>query len=332
MPVLRTFTPRPDLTLHFYEEGAVVADPNAPTGHRFTEVPDLTRVAFDLPPLVSAVDVEHALSQKLGPYRVVEGEDGRGRETVNRNRRTLRVNRLTPEDERTVAAVLAGAPDVLTPYETWAPLFPGFYSTIFEIPDNVTVETADGTEIEADWDTYDHEAYVKDVAAGVAEFLQRTLIDTLGADLSVTSERVVSPKYYNFGNDAIDIRVGLSAAATDALTAYLVENEDDLAVHIAEHYTSRDGFMSHYPNDVADWREATAGWTRFDAAFGVRNTPGHVLGRLLEFVLEREGVDTYDVYYGATDDIVADDYFDWPDDAFDTPATSTLPQLPFTHV
>jgi hypothetical protein len=136
-------------------------------------------------------------------------------------------------------------------FDTWCPLFPGFYGTFFECDEENEIynhNSEHGTDLSYDDFEFDYDDYHDRVASAFCDGFERAFSDIL--PIRVTMQKVSSPKYYNFHNDTIDIEVELDF---DELMRKVVEQKDILKKYIAETYTSRDGFISHHSNDIEDW-------------------------------------------------------------------------------
>src|SRR5690606_12071738 len=103
------------------------------------------------------------------------------------------------------------------------------------------------------WEVIDYSAGNLAVAQACAESLPyiHELEDFVEG---VEFEKIISPREYNFTNDAVDITVEVDL---DAIKKYLDENETAFGDYLEETYTSRSGFISSYPNTGEEWREDT---------------------------------------------------------------------------
>jgi hypothetical protein len=90
---------------------------------------------------------------------------------------------------------------------------------------------------------------------------------------SIEFEKISSPKYYNFENDAIHCEIDFNE---ESVMNYLNENKDAFSTYIRERYSSRDGFISFYENNAEEWLE---GWQE----------DNHKVGSVLQFICENEG-------------------------------------------
>ena len=186
--------------------------------------------------------------------------------------------------------------------ETFLPIFPGFYSTIFDEGDSFIEYELDGEtiafhypelkEIPYDfirsefWDCIDYQSANLAVAQAVTDGVGSLLSDYVE---SITFQALKSPKEYNFYNDSVNVEI---VPKTEAIAGHIAENWKAFSGYIRARYTSRDGFMSSYSNDPEDWREDSANFTDLSAN-------GHVLGSILGFIAANEGIDEMALYYAS---------------------------------
>lgn len=196
--------------------------------------------------------------------------------------------------------------------KTWAPVFPGFYSTWYEfnIPEEEVVDLLfwhkSGPEQQllgelvkrhySDTVDEDYSEYYNDVAKAVCRYLSWKLEDILGIKMKVELQRIVSPEYYNFKNDSLDIQIDVDEDLLISKVREIIDkNLDEFKKYISDNYTSYDGFMSFYSNDVNDWLKSG-----YDA---------HEIGSLLEFVLRISEDDvSEDMYYSVSEEINKSNY------------------------
>ena len=76
-------------------------------------------------------------------------------------------------------------------------------------------------------------------------------------DYAMEYERTYHPAYYNFETDNVIFTFDYSDNLKCYLYSYAVSRKDDFEKFLAEHYTSRDGFISFTPNNWEEWLE---GW------------------------------------------------------------------------
>jgi len=171
--------------------------------------------------------------------------------------------------------------------ESYLPVFPGFAYTIFDPSDNLSehedVMREDGQLKEGQEIEFDYNQYCQGVAINFMNIIQTRLVD-LGFISSIEEPRVSSPKEYNYHNDEIDCKyLGVNL---DKILEYLKEEDDDeysFENYLYDHYTSRDGFMSNYSNDIEDWINSVEEWK--DGESSVVDEE-HGLGAIFESILE----------------------------------------------
>ena len=182
---------------------------------------------------------------------------------------------------------------------TWLPVFPGFYYTIFDCDSEVdneiynineTREELGLPEIDYDSVNFDYDSYRDEMAEGSVAFMAEELKDYV---TSIKMQKLVSPREYNFTNDSINIEVELSHKNKRAIMLMLLENRSEWLDYIKETYTSRSGFWSYYSSDGSEWlmdKELL--------------TDDHKLGAVLEFlcccIL---CIDEESMYYSASEDV-----------------------------
>ena len=178
-----------------------------------------------------------------------------------------------------------------TTQDTYLPLFQGYYHTIFDESDRyVDMETEmDDSELKEHYsEVFDagvtidyfkenfsyHLNYAKGYE-GSNEYITDALIELNHSDiiLEVKYQKMVSPKYYNFSNDSINVSIKYDH---QKLKKFISDNLNDFETYISGKYTSRDGFISSYSNDSNEWLES----------INSEDIGEHELGSLLEFVFQ----------------------------------------------
>jgi len=140
-------------------------------------------------------------------------------------------------------------------YETTIP-FQGFYCSMHDdqidnhiehaMEDYIEGQGKTQEQVDAWRDTIDHKA--------IREAYSKHYIDFLNSELdiaSLTYKALDSPREYNFTTDIIICTIG-----HDDLKRLYDKwiNEPEFREAIKDRFTSYDGFMSFYSNDVADWK------------------------------------------------------------------------------
>lgn len=152
--------------------------------------------------------------------------------------------------------------------ETFLPVFPGFYNTIFE-PDLVEADenyflSEDCFEVQ----NCDLEPACRQMVHEVETELQRA-----GIDVKLEFQHLESPREYNFRNDTININVSYDSEAVKTIKQFLIKDIELFTGYLKDNYTSYDGFISGHSTDVLDWLESFS-------------TNSHKFGAVLDFILQ----------------------------------------------
>jgi hypothetical protein len=179
---------------------------------------------------------------------------------------------------------------------TWLPVFPGFYATMFEPYDSRIAEEmalcisqhlhdndslADllqGGEVDL-WRhcDFDNEGWQSAFAPDIVDAVNEQLGDIPGGPC-FTFQKVHSPREYNFTNDSINVTLAFEdlSAFTKYLLAVIVSNSGKFTTYLSR-YTSGPGFISHYSDNAAEWvKEIESGEALDDQ---------HKSGALVDFLL-----------------------------------------------
>ena len=116
--------------------------------------------------------------------------------------------------------------------------FSGFYGSIHDSYMYDVLEMREAELSDIDWENV-FEEYAKEYVKKLAEWM----------DISLEYEELVSPKEYNFMNDRIFAKISRSdfAKILSAVRGEALNNK------VKEMFTSRSGFISHYPNHISEW-------------------------------------------------------------------------------
>jgi hypothetical protein len=114
--------------------------------------------------------------------------------------------------------------------------FSGFYGSIHNSYMDDVLEMREA-EV-SDWRNV-FEEYAKEYVKKLAEWM----------DVSLEYEELISPKEYNFMNDRIFAEISRSdfAKILCAVRGTTLNNK------VRQMFTSRSGFISHYPNRISEW-------------------------------------------------------------------------------
>ena len=185
--------------------------------------------------------------------------------------------------------------------ETYLPVFPGFYGTIFEPNSHEESEVEHINEQREElklqpitWDAckFDYPAYRVDVAKKVCPYIEKELNDIFTSKIAVTYQDIHSPREYNFSNDSINVAIEIKTGFKTELIKYLLENNEAFTTYIKDRFTHRSGFYSFYSNNPVKWV------TEYMEKLATDKT---VLGALLDFVCENEDINTEGMYGYLTD-------------------------------
>lgn len=195
---------------------------------------------------------------------------------------------------------------------TWLPVFPGFYGTLFDgdsiyeneieyIEENIKSEELAACMIE---NLYISEAgyklweeYKQSTARQCVNILWNNLRNLHYVE-EIEIEKVCSPKFYNFSNDSINVKVTFSAENIRNIKNFIQENQEAWEKYLKETYTSCDGFISHHSNNSEsdEWVvEATAALA-----------DEHNAGAILQFICNEHNIDAETLYYGCETNVQLD--------------------------
>lgn len=181
---------------------------------------------------------------------------------------------------------------------TWLPIFNGFYNTIFEPDETFEIDGINSEReamglhpVEFNEIEFNYKRYEKNISIECCEFIQTKLKEN-NFDVTIEFDEVVSPKYYNFKNDSIDINVTIGESFIDKMRTFILENTEEFDSYITKNYSSRSGFISAYSNDYKDWLFKHLNNLQDD---------GHFLGSFLQFICECLEIDTTEMYYHCLD-------------------------------
>ncbi len=135
---------------------------------------------------------------------------------------------------------------------TFLPLFNGFYGSIFDIDEYEEImqyNQDNNTDCNEDDFEFDYNQYYQDLSEEFCTIVEKLLIDN-NIITSLKFEQLVSPKYYNYSNDSIDIEVNINK---DNIISFIKDNFAAFDEYIRDNYISRSGFVSHYSNDADEW-------------------------------------------------------------------------------
>ena len=186
--------------------------------------------------------------------------------------------------------------------ETWLPLFSGFYETDWDCDDLIYQELNEinsqrkkNNRLEIEYGEIDFN--FQDYENRVGKFCCEFLADNMSEFVSgIEFQKINSPKYYNYKNDSIDCIISVSKDNIKQIQKSLTDYIEDFKDYLNQEYTSCDGFISFYSNDVDDWL--------FDPDL---LNDSHTLGAVLNFLL---------LYVKEMDQYVLYDFFTYSDENY----------------
>jgi hypothetical protein len=200
--------------------------------------------------------------------------------------------------------------------KTYLPIFNGFYGTFFEADneenelDHINSEREEKglTPVSYEDCDWDYKTYREEVVSNCVVEVEDELSNIFNGGVKIINEGLVSPKFYNFSNDSINVEIELSDDAFLEMMTLLEENDKEFKKFIKDNYTSCDGFISSHSNIHAEWLEALKSKDQ--------NLLSHKLGSVLGFILNElngydhvklsENIDYQQVYVTNYSELVPD--------------------------
>jgi hypothetical protein len=175
--------------------------------------------------------------------------------------------------------------------KTYLPVFPGFYETIFNADeDNEIRQISDvreennlKTEVNYDIFKFDYDSYHNDISKKCCVCIKNELSNYVS---NVVFEQIISPKEYNFYNNSINVVISLSDDNINIIKKTIFNNIKEFQTYIENNFTSYDGFIPYYSNDVNEWL------IEIDECLEHKTK----LGVILDFICEIEKIDIYTMY------------------------------------
>lgn len=193
---------------------------------------------------------------------------------------------------------------------TWLPVFPGFYETYFNgdsmyeseiqyIRETIVPEELADCMIENLYNSQAGDKLFREYQLSIA----KQCVSIIWNELyhlhyveNIEFEEICSPKYYNFVNDSINVKVTFSDENIRNIKAMIQEHQDEWKEYLKVTYTSYDGFCSHHSNssEADEWDIETA------------LNDSHNAGAILEFLCSENNITSETLYYGCTDEVGLD--------------------------
>lgn len=170
-------------------------------------------------------------------------------------------------------------------YETFCPLFPGFYCTVLEPSCEESEISYYNSENKTNYGyddfEWDYSEYYNRVAKTFVSRLENELNQFL--PIKIKFQNIQSPREYNFKNDSINVIVSLSL---DKLIKLIRDRKEAASQYFINTYTSCSGFVSFHSNEISDWLNKKY----------ILENPAHRVGALLECLCFCE-IDTNNIPY-----------------------------------
>ena len=175
--------------------------------------------------------------------------------------------------------------------KTYLPVFTGFYCNnlyepnfeneidyINEIRENKKLKLIDYDNLDFNYNDYENE-----ISKQLCNILENELSNFVN---KIDFKNVDSPKYYNYSNDMIICNI---SPKKRNILKYLKDNKENFIEYLKNTYTSYDGFISNYSNDINEYCNKNF----LDHK--------HKLGSVLNFICINEGITELDLYYDSLD-------------------------------
>lgn len=184
----------------------------------------------------------------------------------------------------------------LTKYQTYCPLFPGFYNSFLEYSNEDSdiehYNDENGTNYDYDDFEWNYVEYQKRVAKSFVNRLEFELNTFI--NVRINFQEIISPKLYNFSTDSVNVEIKVNLKELIGL----ISDRKDLATqYFKDKYTSCSGFISFHSNDINDW---------LNIAY-IKENEAHRVGSLLECLATLE-IDSDNITYWADDETCYMDY------------------------
>jgi predicted transcriptional regulator len=136
----------------------------------------------------------------------------------------------------------------MTKLETIVPFFCGFYESFLSSVVDQEIEQH-MEEYDKTYEEIEDQLDYRRAELAISQAWLRNFVEETGIKLSF--KEIDSPKQYNFTTDRLVADIELEELKRVRKIAE--ENSDILEGVIKKHFTSYDGFMSFYSNDMDDW-------------------------------------------------------------------------------
>ena len=164
--------------------------------------------------------------------------------------------------------------------------FEGFYCSIWSPDDDVYSYSVENDAEEDEDFTVDYKGYQNAVCEKYTEVWEGWMQQYIHEDIKLDFLQVWQPRFYNYVNDACEVRISLTRQAKKAIIEKIINHRDKIAGWIRENHSNTDGFLSFLSNDIDDW----GGWVLFNTnAYHQASYLAYMLYYIVKAELEEEG-------------------------------------------
>jgi hypothetical protein len=141
--------------------------------------------------------------------------------------------------------------------EIYMPLFPWFYGSWFSIYDNITEDDYESFNVK-DFDEFedkfnvDHKSYERDFWIEFLKLINRDFaLEFFKLWIyNLKFKWIISPTYYNYWNDELNISVNYSLKR---IIEFLKDNKKEFSIYIENQNKSRDGFIPFWQDNFFEY-------------------------------------------------------------------------------
>ena len=164
--------------------------------------------------------------------------------------------------------------------------FEGFYCSIWSPDDDVYSYSVENDAEEDEDFTVDYKGYQNAVCEKYTEVWEGWMQQYIHEDIKLDFLQVWQPRFYNYVNDACEVRISLTRQAKKAIMEKIINHRDKIAGWIRDNHSNADGFLTFWSNDIDDW----GGWVLFNTnAYHQASYLAYMLYYIVKAELEEEG-------------------------------------------
>lgn len=169
--------------------------------------------------------------------------------------------------------------------KTFLPVFSGYYGTIFEdIIDSAEDLILEDDNLLFDSVVFEYKQFKTDIAEQCIGVFQDSFNRDMNTSIVVSFEALISPKYYNYENDSVNVSIEISEKDLETIIKTVKENREEIEVILEDKYSSTDGFISSHSVNLDEWLEDLEDEHKFGAILDI-------LCEVLDIVDEEEMAD-----------------------------------------